>query len=97
MQKAHRILSDANRSLLMCTFTRDSAQEMQHRLEKKMAETGQEKPSSDRLRVSTLDSLCLWHYKSTISDRFKLLSPQAQYPRLHQICAEFDLGGLDEC
>lgn len=96
VQKAHRILSDPNRSLLMCTFTRDSAQEMLHRLEKKMGESGQGKPAADRLRVSTLDSLCLWHYKATISDRFKLLSPQAQYPRLHQICKEFDLGGLDE-
>ena len=94
--KAQRILSDPKRSLLMCTFTRDSAQEMLHRLEKKMAETGLAAPTADRLRVSTLDSLCLWHYKAVISDRFKLLSPQAQYPRLHQICKEFDLGLLED-
>lgn len=96
VQKAVKILSVEEHSLLMCTFTRDSAQEMQKRLEKTMLETGQRAPTADRLRVSTLDSLCLWHYKQTISDRFKLLSPQAQYPRLHQICKEFDLGDLDE-
>lgn len=96
VRKAVRVLSDPKRSLLMCTFTRDAAQEMQQRLESEMEAQGYPKPSADRLRVSTLDSLCLWHYKLNVSDRFKLLSPQAQYPRLRQICAEFGLGDLDD-
>ncbi|MEQ6436305.1 ATP-dependent helicase [Comamonas sp. w2-DMI] len=96
VQKALRILSNPNRSLLMCTFTRDSAQEMQHRLEKAMTEAGLPLPAPHRLRVSTLDSLCLWHYKSTIGDKFKLLNPASQYPKLRGICKEFGLGNLDE-
>lgn len=96
VQKATRILLDQSRSLLMCTFTRDSAQEMQHRLEKAMTDAGLPLPGPDRLRVSTLDSLCLWHYKATISDKFKLLNPASQYPKLRALCKEFDLGNLDE-
>ncbi|QXW20169.1 ATP-dependent helicase (plasmid) [Comamonas aquatica] len=96
VNKAVRVLKDPNRSLVMCTFTRDAAAEMQQRLDKQMLDSGYEKPTAERLRVSTLDSLCLWHYKATVSDKFKLLSPTAQYPRLRQICHEFSLGDLDD-
>lgn len=95
VQKAIRILKDPANSLLMCTFTRDSAQEMSTRLTKALAAEGV-KVSEDRLRVSTLDSVCLWHYKNVVDAKVNLLSPGGTTPRLMQMCNQLKIGKYDD-
>lgn len=92
IEKVTKILSCPENSMLMTTFTKEAAVEMRLRLDKKFAESGLPPVPESRLRISTFDSLTLWHIKSVSSGQVKLLSPQAQMPRLWQLCAELQLG-----
>lgn len=75
--KATRILQDANRSLLMVTFSKDAAEEMRKRLLKAIADAGMKAPAEHQLIVATFHSVVIRHLKRH-GLRTKVLSPAAQ-------------------
>lgn len=75
--KATRILRDAQRSLVMVTFTREGAEEMRKRLVASLQATGATAPRDERLAVATFHSTAIKHLKRhNLVGR--VLSPQAQ-------------------
>ncbi len=95
IEKVMTILADPANKVLMTTFTREASSEMRQRLEKRFQDMGRAAPSEERLRISTFDSLTLWHMKIMTNGRMKLLSPQAQAPRIWQLCKELDIGKFE--
>ncbi len=94
--KSVQILSNPRNSLVMTTFTKEAANEMRARLDKKLAEIGMQPASEDRLRISTFDSLTYWHLRNCSGGRVNLLNPTAQAPRIWQLCAELGIGKFEE-
>lgn len=95
IEKVMSILQNPASKMLMTTFTREASAEMRQRLDKRFQAAGLPPPSEDRLRISTFDSLTLWHMKLMTNGRMKLLSPQAQAPRIWQLCAELAIGKFE--
>lgn len=95
IEKVMSILATPANKVLMTTFTREASSEMRQRLDKRFQDKGLPAPSEDRLRISTFDSLTLWHMKIMTNGRVKLLSPQAQAPRIWQLCAELSIGKFE--
>lgn len=95
IEKVMSILADPGNKVLMTTFTREASAEMRQRLDKRFQDMGLAAPSEERLRISTFDSLTLWHMKLMANGRVKLLSPQAQTPRIWQLCTELGIGNFD--
>lgn len=94
--KSVQILAVPENSLVMTTFTKEAANEMRVRLDKKLAEEGLPPAGEDRLRISTFDSLTYWHLRNCANGKVNLLNPTAQAPRIWQLCAELAIGKFEE-
>lgn len=75
--KAQRILTDPRRNLLMTTFTREGADEMQRRLKVAFEKAGTPMPGNGRLVISTFHSVALKHLRKHNSN-IKLIGPGQQ-------------------
>lgn len=96
IEKVHKTLTDPTATQLMTTFTKESALEMRKRLDDRVQQQGLPRIPEQRLRISTFDSLTLWHLRNVNPGKVNLLSPAAQSPRLRQLCIELGIGKLDE-
>lgn len=77
VEKAIRILSDPQRSMVMVTFTREGANEMQKRLSDRFKALGEALPGDSRLIIATFHSLSIKHLFRYIP-RQNVMSPSQQ-------------------
>ena len=75
--KAHRILADPARSLVMVTFSKEGAEEMRRRLSLSLLESGKSAASGQRLQIGTFHSIAIKHLFDH-KPREKVLSPGQQ-------------------
>lgn len=96
ISKAVRILQDPDRRLILCTFTKEAAGELNLRLQRRFSDNGATFPGQ-RVLIGTLDSLALQHLQSTRGKkRINLLPPPGQSALLRQIVFEKGLPDLKE-